>query len=128
MDIKPKSFQNEYETTFIVNPDLPGDEHKKAVDKFVKLIEDNGGTIHNVERWGVRRMAYSINRHRSGYYAYIEFRGNAEFIEKLEQNYRYDEQIIRYLTVKLDKHAVAFNNKRRELGFGLRKEVTKVSE
>jgi small subunit ribosomal protein S6 len=69
----------------------------------------------------MRKLAYPIERKTNGYYAYVEFQGNGEFIEKLERNYRYDDQVIRYLTVKLEKHALAFNVKRREQGFGLRK-------
>lgn len=122
MDITPKSFKHEYETTFILTPELPEGEHKKAVDKFVKLIQENGGAVHNIEHWGMRKLAFPIERKLSGYYAYVEFQGDAEFIAKLEQSYRYDDTVIRYLTVKLEKHAVAFNQKRREQGFGLRKE------
>jgi len=126
MDIQPKSFQNEYETTFILIPDLPEDEHKKAVDKYVALIKDNGGEVHNIEHWGMRKLAYPIERKTNGYYAYIEFRGDAKFIPKMEQAFRYDDQVIRYLTVKLSKHHLAFNKKRREQGFGLRKEARTV--
>jgi len=123
MDIKPKSFNNEYETTFILNPDLSGDEQKKAVDKIVKLIKSNGGTVHNREHWGIRKLAYPIARKTSGFYVYIEFNAPGAIIPKLEQTYRYDDQVIRYLTVKLEKHALAYNKKRREQGFGLRKEA-----
>ncbi|MCL4137622.1 UNVERIFIED_CONTAM: hypothetical protein GTU68_026783 [Idotea baltica] len=121
MDIKPKSFPSEYETTFILNPELSEGEHKQAVDKIVQLIKEDGGKVHNIEQWGMRKLAYPIERKTNGYYAYIEFKGNGEFIEKLERNYRYDDQVLRYLTVKLEKHALAFNVKRREQGFGLRK-------
>lgn len=123
MDIKPKSFNSEYETTFILTPDLSGDEQKQAVDKIVNLIKDNGGTVHNREHWGVRKLAYPIARKTSGFYVYIEFNAPGELIPKLEQTYRYDDQVIRYLTVKLEKHALAYNKKRREQGFGLRKEA-----
>ncbi|MDX2249231.1 MAG: 30S ribosomal protein S6 [Bacteroidia bacterium] len=125
MDIQPKSFKNEYETTFILTPDLPEAEHKKAVDKFVNLIRENDGEVFNIEHWGMRRLAYPIERKTNGYYAYVEFRAYGDFIGKLDQAYRYDDQVIRHLTVKLEKHAVAFNHKRREQGFGLRKEATK---
>ena len=121
MDIKPKTFPNEYETTFILNPELSEGEHKQAVDKIVQLIKSDGGKVHNIEHWGMRKLAYPIERKTNGYYAYMEFQAMGEFIEKLERNYRYDDQVIRYLTVKLDRHALAFNVKRREQGFGLRK-------
>ena len=123
MDITPKSFNNEYETTFILTPELSGDEQKKAVDKIVKLITGNDGTVHNREHWGVRKLTYPIAKKTSGFYVYIEFNSPSDLIPKLEQAYRYDDQVLRYLTVKLDKHALAFNVKRREQGFGMRKEA-----
>ncbi len=123
MDIKPKTFLNEYETTFIIAPELTTEEQRAKVDKFVNLIKEDGGTIHNIEHWGVRKLAYPIKKRTNGYYAYIEFRGSTEFIDRLEQAYKYDEGIIRYLTVKLDKFALEFNEKRRAQGFGMRKDL-----
>lgn len=123
MEIEPKVFEQEYETTFILTPDLSGDEHKETVEKFVNMIKENNGAIHNVEHWGMRKLAYPIAKRTNGYYAYIEFRTYGDFIPKLEQSYRYDEKVIRYLTVKLDKHALAYNLKRREQGFGMRKDL-----
>ena len=123
MDITPKSFKSDYETTFILTPELSEDEQKQAADKFVKLIRDNGGEIINIEHWGMRKLAYPIKKHNNGYYTYIEFRIEGDFIRRLDQEYRYDDRIMRFLTVNLDKHALAFNNKRREQGFGMRKEL-----
>ena len=123
MDITPKSFNNEYETTFILKPDLPGDELKPAVDKFIELIKSNDGKVHNIEKWGMRKLAYPIRKHTTGYYTYVEFSAPGTFIERLDTIYRQDDKVMRFLTVKLDKHALAFNKKRREQGFGLRKEL-----
>ncbi len=123
IDIKPKSFKQDYETTFILVPDLPGDEQKQAVDKFISLIKDNDGEVHNIEHWGMRKLAFPIKRRTNGYYVFVEFTANPEFVAKLEQNYRYDDNVIRYLTVKLDKFHKEFNLKRREQGFGLRKDA-----
>ena len=124
MDIQPKSFQNDYETTFILIPELSEDEYKTAADKFVQLIKDNGGEIVNIEYWGLRKLAYEVQGKNHGFYTYVEFKGNPDFITRLDRDYRFDDQVIRHLTVKLDKHAVAYNNKRREQGFGIRKELT----
>ncbi len=121
MDIQTKKFKQEYETTFILIPDLPEGEHQQAVDKYVKMIQDAEGEIHNIEHWGVRKLAYPIQSKTTGYYAYIEFNAYSDLIEKMEQAYRYDDQVIRYLTVRLEKHALEFNLKRREQEFGLRK-------
>ena len=127
IEIKPKSFSQDYETTFILTPDLPEVEQKQAVDKFVNLIKENDGKVHNMEHWGMRKRAYPIRRRTNGYYVFIEFTAMPNFIEKLEQNYRYDDSVLRYLTVRLDKFHKEFNIKRREQGFGLRKEAKSTS-
>lgn len=127
IEIKPKSFKQDYETTFILIPDLPEVEQKQAVDKFVNLIKENDGEVHNIEHWGMRKLAYSIKRRTNGYYVFVEFTTYPEFIKKLEQTYLYDDNVIRYLTVKLDKFHKEFNIKRREQGFGLRKDAKKTS-
>lgn len=123
MDITPKSFKSDYETTFILTPELSEDAQKQAADKFVKLIRDNGGEIINIEHWGMRKLAYPIGKQTNGHYTYVEFRINGDFISRLDQEYRYDTNVMRFLTIKLDKHSLAYNNKRREQGFGLRKEL-----
>jgi small subunit ribosomal protein S6 len=123
MDIKPEEFKRNYETTFIITPELAEAESKKTVDRFVKMIQEDGGEIINIERWGVRKLAYPIERKSSGYYALVEFTAFGTFIEKLEKEFKYDETILRYLTVKLEKHGVEYNNKRRELGFGMRSKL-----
>ena len=123
MDIKPKSFKNDYETTFILVPELSEGEQKKAADRFVELIKANDGEIINIEHWGMRKLAYPIGKRTNGYYTFVEFRSYGDLISRLDREYRYDEKVMRHLTVTLDKHAVAYNIKRRELGFGFRKEM-----
>lgn len=103
-----------YETTIIITPDLDNSEFGNIVAKFSKLIADHGGEILNQEIWGFRKLAYPINKKNSGYYVFTEFKGSVEFISRLEREYEYDDRIIRYLTVKLDKHAIAYNLKRRD--------------
>lgn len=127
MDITPKSFSYDYETTFILKPELPEGEHKAAVNKFVSLIKEHEGKITNIEYWGVRKLAYTIERKNSGFYAFLEFSALPETITKLEQEYRYDDNVLRYLTVKLTRHHLEFNKKRREQGFGLRKDAKVVN-
>ncbi len=125
MDIKPELFKFEYETTFILTPDLPEVELRTAVDKFVNLIKEHNGEVRNIEHWGLRKLAYSIERKTNGNYVFVEFSAFPDFVKVLDLAYRYDEKILRYLTVKMDKHHLAFNVKRREQGFGLRKDAVK---
>ena len=104
----------QYETVFIATPVLSDIQMKEAVAKYVKLITDNGGEIVYQEDWGLKQLAYPIQHKTSGFYYLIEFKATPEFVATLETQYHRDERIIRYLTVALDKHAVAYAEHRRQ--------------
>ena len=106
---------NHYETVFILSPVLSADQTKETVDKFTGMIADNGGTVVNVEEWGQRKLAYPIKRLSTGYYVFIEFDAEGDFVDKLEVNYRRDDNVIRFLTFKQDKFAHEYAEKRRKL-------------
>ncbi|MCX7954361.1 MAG: 30S ribosomal protein S6 [Bacteroidales bacterium] len=106
--------KNQYETVFIITPVLSEAQVKDTIEKFKKLILNNEGEIVHVEEWGLRKLAYPIQKKTTGFYALIEFKAPPSFIEKLETEYRRDERIMRFLTVKLDKYAIEYNQKRRE--------------
>ena len=104
---------NQYETVFILTPVLSDDQMKETVAKFKKLLTDNGAEILNEEAWGLKKLAYNIEKKTSGFYTLLEFKGEPTIINKLETGFRRDEKVIRYMTVKLDKYAVAYAEKRR---------------
>lgn len=104
---------NNYETVFILTPDLSADQTKEAVDKFVSLITDNGGELVNREEWGMRKLAYPIQAKSTGFYVFLEFKSEPSFIETLEVNYRRDDRVIRFLTFKQEKYALEYAEKRR---------------
>ena len=104
----------QYETVFIATPVLSEQQMKEAVAKYTKLIADNGGEVVYEEDWGLRQLAYPIQHKTSGFYYLIQFKAEPSFIATLETQYFRDERIIRFLTVALDKHAVAYAEKRRE--------------
>jgi len=104
---------NQYETVFILTPVLSDDQAKETVAKFKKLLTDNGAEILNEEAWGLKKLAYQIQKKTSGFYNLIEFKAEPVLIDKLEVAYRRDEKVIRFMTVKLDKYAVAYAEKRR---------------
>ena len=104
---------NQYETVFILTPVLSDDQAKETVAKFKKLLTDNGAEILNEEAWGLKKLAYQIQKKTSGFYNLIEFEAEPALIDKLEVAYRRDEKVIRFMTVKLDKYAVAYAEKRR---------------
>jgi len=105
----------QYETVFIATPVLSDSQMKEAVAKYTQLIKDNGGEIVYEEDWGLKQMAYTIQHKTSGFYYLIEFKANPEFINTLEVQYKRDERILRFLTVALDKDAIAYAEHRREM-------------
>lgn len=103
----------QYETVFIATPVLSEAQMKEAVAKYTSLIKDNGGEIVYEEDWGLKTLAYPIQHKTSGFYYLIEFKAEPEFVATLETQYHRDERIIRFLTVALDKDAIAYAEKRR---------------
>ena len=103
----------QYETVFIATPVLSDTQMKEAVAKYTQLIRDNGGEIVYEEDWGLKQLAYPIQHKTSGFYYLIEFKASPEFVANLEIQYKRDERILRFLTVALDKDAVAYAAKRR---------------
>ena len=104
----------QYETVFIATPVLSEAQMKEAVAKYTKLITDNGGEVVYQEDWGLKQLAYPIEHKTSGFYYLIEFKAAPEFIQTLEVQYHRDERIMRFLTVALDKNAVAYAERRRQ--------------
>ncbi len=104
---------NNYETVFILNPVLSEPQVKEAVEKFKTVLTDNGATIVNEELWGLRKLAYPIQKKTTGSYTLIEFTAEPTVVAKLETAYRRDEKVLRYFTLRLDKFAVEYAAKRR---------------
>ena len=103
---------NQYETVFILTPVLSDDQAKEAVAKFKSLLTEGGAEIVNEEAWGLKKLAYQIQKKTSGFYNLLQFKAEPALIDKLEVAYRRDEKVIRFMTVKLDKYAVAYAEKR----------------
>jgi small subunit ribosomal protein S6 len=108
--------EKRYETVFILTPVLSDDQAKEAAKKFKKTITDLGGKIVNEEHWGLRKLAYPIQKKTTGFYHLIEYAGEGqEIVNQLELTFKRDERVLRFLTVVLDKHAVAYADKRKGL-------------
>ncbi len=107
-----------YETVFILTPVLSDAQMKEAVEKFGKVLTDNGATIVNQEIWGLRKLAYPIQKKSTGFYSLIEFDGDPKIIKSLETAFHRDERVIRFLTFRLDKYAAQYAEKRRNIRAG----------
>lgn len=116
-------FLNNYETVFILTPVLSEIQIKDAVDKFRKVLTDNGAELVHEESMGLRKLAYPIQHKNTGYYQLIEFKAPGTIVEKLNTEYLRDERVIRHLTVSLDKHAVAYNERKRNGLVGKKKQT-----
>ena len=106
---------NYYETVFILTPVLSDEQMKEAVGKFSAVLEENGAKIVNVEEWGLKKLAYPIQKKSTGFYCLIEFEGAPTIVKKLDTAFRRDERVIRFLTFRLDKYAAEYAEKRRAL-------------
>ena len=104
---------NQYETVFILTPVLSDEQMKEAVAKFKQILTENGAEILNEETWGLKKMAYAIEKKSTGFYCLVEFKAEPTVIETLETGYRRDEKVIRHMTVRLDKYAAMYAEKRR---------------
>ncbi|MDO5446985.1 MAG: 30S ribosomal protein S6 [Prevotellaceae bacterium] len=103
-----------YETVFILTPVLSDEQMKETVAKFKKVLTDNGAEMLNEEAWGLKKMAYPIDKKSTGFYNLFEFKAEPTIVNTLEVAFRRDEKVIRFLTVKLDKYAVEYAEKRRK--------------
>ena len=105
---------NHYETVFILNPVLSEDQVKETVKKYEDMLVSKGAKMIAKEDWGLKKLAYPIQNKKSGFYQLFEFTVDGEAIGPLELEFRRDERFMRYLTVKLDKHAISWAERRRE--------------
>ncbi|MCM1336397.1 MAG: 30S ribosomal protein S6 [Candidatus Amulumruptor caecigallinarius] len=118
---------NHYETVFILTPVLSDEQMKEAVDKFTTVLTEAGATIVNKELWGLRKLAYPIQKKSSGFYTLVEFDSDPEAVRKVETAFRRDERVLRFLTFRLDKYAHEYAIKRRSLKAGKQAETTEVA-
>jgi len=117
-----------YETVFILNPVLSEDQAKDTVEKFVKVLTKAKAEIINRENWGLKKMAYPIQKKSTGFYNLIEFTAAPETINVLETEFRRDESVMRFLTIALDKDAMEYNARRRKGEFNKAKKAASKKE
>jgi len=105
---------NSYETVFIMNPVLSEDQVKETVKKIVDHIKAKKGKITNQENWGLKKLKYIIQKKKTGFYNLIEFQAEGTLINDLEIEFKRDERIIRWQTIKLERFALAYAEKRKK--------------
>lgn len=103
----------DYEMMLIFTPVLTDDEFKAAQSNFTRLIEENGGKIVHVNPWGLRSLAYPIQKKTTGFYVVIEYKAPTNLNSILEVQLNRDETVMRHMITALDKFAVKYNAKKR---------------
>lgn len=104
---------NRYETVFILTPVLSEEQAAETVSKFKGLITKGGNKIVHEENWGLRKLAYPIQKKTTGFYYLVEFEGAPDFVRPFETEFRRDERVLRFLTTRMDKFHVIYAEKRR---------------
>jgi small subunit ribosomal protein S6 len=104
---------NSYETVFILTPVLSEEQAKEAVKKFESEISSLGGKVKHSETWGLKKLAYPIQKKSTGFYFLLEFEATGNVVADLELSMKRDERVMRFLTVKMDKDHLAYAEKRR---------------
>src|SRR5690606_40523399 len=112
----------QYESVIILTPLLSEDAAKEAIAKFKNILTEGGAEIIAEDNWGLRKLAYPIQKKSTGFYHLTEFKAPGELIKKLELEYKRDERVMRFMTIALDKHAIAYSEKKRSGAFNKKAE------
>jgi len=112
---------NQYETTIVLTPLLSEEVAKEVIAKFSKLLVDNGAEIVMEDNCCLKKLAYLIEKKSTGYYHLTEYKCTGDVIGKIEIELKRDERVMRFLTIALNKHAVAYNDKKRGGAFNKKK-------
>ncbi len=92
-----------YEELFIAKPDAPEEEIDAFIEQMKTLVTKDGGTVDKMEKWGKRRLAYKVEKHREGFYVLLQFTSGPEVVKELERRLRVNDMVIKFLTVRIDE-------------------------
>jgi small subunit ribosomal protein S6 len=104
---------NRYETVFIVTPVLSEEQAAETVDKFRKFLKGKGAKMKHEEHWGLRKLAYPIQKKTTGFYQLFEYEAQGDAVNLLETEFRRDERVMRFLSTRMDKYHVEYAESRR---------------
>lgn len=91
-----------YESTFILRPDVEESAAEELIERIKGIIDGNDGKVEETDVWGVKKLAYEINNHNTGFYTVVQFNGTSETVDELQRNFRLLDDVIRYIIVRMD--------------------------
>ena len=112
-----------YESAVLINAALDDQQIDSILNRIKDLITNNGGEIRELDNWGRKRLAYPVDKSKIGYYAIFRFEAPSDIVAKLERIYSLEEQILRYITLKLNNDALEQLEKNKTLSTTLKEEV-----
>ncbi len=118
----------QYETVFILTPILSDEDAKKSINAYIEVLKGQGAEIIHQEHWGLKNLRYQIKKKNTGIYHVVEYKGTGKAVDTLEIAFRRDENVLRYLTIALDKYAVKYNDDKRAGLVGRNKKVANKKE
>lgn len=104
--IRKEVMMNYYETIFILNPDLSPEDDEKTRERMAEVVREQGGEIHVVDDWGVKRLAYEVKKHNRGHYVLMQFAGDVGVLNELQRNYRVNDGVIKYMSLRIDQKSL----------------------
>jgi small subunit ribosomal protein S6 len=104
---KRRNFMRRYETIYIIRPNLGEDDMTAIIDRTNGVIEETDGHIVQLDKWGLKKLAYLIKKETQGYYVYCEYAGTPAAVAEIERLFRIDDKVLKYLTVKLQDTFIA---------------------
>ncbi len=113
-----------YESAVLINAALEDNQIESIINRIKDYITNNGGQVTDFENWGRKRLAYPIEKSKIGYYAIFRFTAPTNIIVKIERFYNLDENILRYLTIKLNKYALEQIEKNKSQLNSVKEEIT----
>ena len=105
-----------YETGFLLAPNLSEEETEKIINQMVEVVSEKAGRLIRQERWGKRRLAYSIDRFNEAFFVFFHYEGKADIPAELERRFKQSDAVLRYLTLKKDTQATVRRKKKKEPG------------
>ena len=105
-----------YETGFLLAPNLSEEETEKLITQMVEVVSQKAGRLIRQERWGKRRLAYSIDRFNEAFFVFFHYEGKADIAAELERRFKQSDAVLRYLTLKKDTQATVRRKKKKEPG------------
>jgi len=103
-----------YEELFIVRPDATDEEIDPFVEQLTSLIASQGGNVNKADKWGVRKLAYRVQKRTEGYYILLQFNAKPETVREIERRLRVADLVLKFLTVRIDEKLKKIEKRKKE--------------